>query len=133
MTAVTPHPLHPTTHHTQLGLQIGPHWSSFEDLRVKHAEKLGQITPGTFGTLKVKRRNFVIVDESDFQKFEDVMAQLEHMLERFELVSNAAEAAAEHADEKTIRTLRSSLELTKRYLDKFVHETMEPFTAPKPS
>lgn len=119
------------THPEHLGLQTGPHWSSFEELRVKHAEKLGQIQPGTFGTLKVKQRQFVIVDQSDFARFEDTMEQIEAMLDRLELVQHAAAAAEKHADQTTIAMLKATLEMATKAVDGFMNRTLAPFALEK--
>ncbi|WP_145999406.1 hypothetical protein [Deinococcus sp. UR1] len=116
-------------HH--LGLQTGPSWSSFEELRVKHSEKLGQIQPGTFGTLKVKQRHFVIVDHSDFARFEEVMQQIQSMLDGLELVQHAARVAETHADESTITMLRATLQNATKTVGNFVSHNLAPFAIEK--
>lgn len=41
-------------------------WNSFEELRVRHAERLAEIQPGSFASLKVKHSRFAVVRAADF-------------------------------------------------------------------
>lgn len=52
-------------------------WPSFETLRVKHAEQLSVVEPGTYARLNVKHRAFVVMNAADFEQMVALRADLE--------------------------------------------------------
>jgi hypothetical protein len=125
MTLTSPAPPH-------LGLKTGPEWESFEELRGKHSEKLGQIQPGTFARLKVKRRSFVIVDEVDFQRFEMVMSDIDALVDKLEVLQSAANVAERGLDDATVTMLKRTIDLATKAAQNLIKDSLSSFR-PLPS
>lgn len=86
-------------------MKPGPSWASFEQLRVRHAEQLAEITPGHYGTLLIKKQPYVVLLREDFQRMQDDVRAMSEIAAALHLLTLAARAASTHQDETTIRTL----------------------------
>lgn len=103
-------------------MKTGPSWPSFEHLRVRHAEQLAGIAPGEYGTLKVKARRYVILRREDWDRMHADLRAVRDLAQGLELLTLAANAAATHQDEVTLRLLHSASDLCLPVVERFLEQ-----------
>lgn len=101
-------------------MKAGPSWPSFEHLRVRHAEQLAGVLPGRYGTLKVKARRYVILRREDWDGMHADLRAVHDLAGSLELLALAANTAATHQDEVTLRMLRSTSDLCLPVVERFL-------------
>lgn len=106
-----------------LGLRDGPQWGSFEDLRVKPAENLAKVQPGTVGTLKVKSKSYRILEEHDFKRLEEAQAALEELAtirRQLDVVFGVVDYAHENnRDDRAITLIDTAMEAVRKTVQGF--------------
>lgn len=101
-------------------MKAGPSWPSFEHLRVRHAEQLAGIAPGEYGTVRVKARRYVILRREDWERMRADLRAVHDLVRSLELLALAANAAATHQDDVTLRLLRSASDLCLPVVERFL-------------
>lgn len=101
-------------------MKAGPNWPSFEHLRVRHAEQLAGIAPGHYGALKVKSRRYVILRREDWDRMRADAQAVQDLAAALDLLTLAANAAATHQDEVTIRMLSGASGLCLPVVERFL-------------
>ena len=117
MPIVTPRPI---------GLTEGPEFASFDELRGRHVENFARIESGQFAKLKVKRRNFVIVNEDDYQRLQAATGEVVELAEQLEALKQAISVARQHHDEGTIALLERVAAITTRTIDNYMEKVVQP-------
>jgi vacuolar-type H+-ATPase subunit F/Vma7 len=109
-----------------IGLTEGPEFASFDELRGRHVENFARIEPGQFAKLKVKRRNFVIVNEDDYQRLQAAADEVGELAEQLEALKQAISVARKHQDAGTIALLESVANIATRTIDNYMEKVVQP-------
>lgn len=88
-----------------LSLVQGPHWTSFEKLRVQGAGALSQIRPGTVGSLTSKGCQFRVLCEDDFQFLYGLARDVDRVHQGLRVVLAAVRTVQKHPDQTSVDTL----------------------------
>ncbi|MBZ9750742.1 hypothetical protein K7W42_07695 [Deinococcus sp. HMF7604] len=91
-------------------LRAGPFWQRFEDLRVGAAQQLSQLSKGVVGTLVLKRQQYRILREDDFQELQGLAADVHRVSDGVELLIRAAIVWKENDTENTRELLAIAIE-----------------------
>lgn len=89
-----------------INLHVGPTWERFEDIRVGAAAKLSSIRNGTMGILKLKKAQYRIISEDDFQKLYGIATEADHLRRDVQLIIQAATIVSESDSEASRKMLQ---------------------------
>lgn len=83
----------------------GPVWERFEDMRVGASEKLRLVCDGSVGILRIKRRQYRLMSEDDYQTLYGMASELERLQKDFDLIFQAANVVVENDTEASRKLL----------------------------
>lgn len=111
---------------TELSLQQGVSWSSFEQFRKEGANSLDSVKNGVVATLQTKSGQYRILEERDFQKLYGLARDIERLREGLRIVLSATRAVEKHRDDETIKVLVESVSLMRGLPELPTRDSFEP-------
>ncbi|BAC91597.1 gll3656 [Gloeobacter violaceus PCC 7421] len=101
----------PLSSQSDLDMQSGPFWTSFEQFRTSGQAGLLPIASGVVGTLITKSGQYRILAEDDFQRLYGLARETRRIQSGLRLVMTAAQAVRRHPEDATISTLVQAVSL----------------------
>ena len=89
----------------------GPCWSSFEQFRVGGNAALGEVVPGSVGTLRCKTATYRVLRDEDFQNLLGLASEVHRLKQGVTFVAQAAKVVAKHKDQESMELLFHSVSM----------------------